>query len=81
MNFPKGEHYLYLCSGEEDECIREYSGKYYHGQKLIKVQSKPSHLTGRYKTNEPNFILAAFEPDTSALQIEINGIKVWLLAY
>jgi hypothetical protein len=38
-------------------------------------------LTGRYKTNEPNFILAAFAPDTSALQIEINGIKVWLLAY
>ncbi len=22
MNFPKGEHYLYLCSDEEDECLK-----------------------------------------------------------
>ena len=75
MNFPKGEHYLYLCSNEEDECRREYTGQYYQGWKLIKIESKPFHLTGKYKTNEPNLILGAFAPSTSALQIEINGIK------
>ena len=26
INFPKGEHYLFLCSDEEDKCIKEYSG-------------------------------------------------------
>lgn len=81
MNLPEGEHYLYLCSNEEDACIREYSGQYYQGWKLIKIQSKPFHLTGRYKTKEPNFILGAFAPKTSALQIEIDGIKVWLAEY
>lgn len=81
MNFPEGEHYLHLCSDEEDKCEREYSGQYYQGWKLIKIQSKPFHLTGRYKVNEPNFILGAFAPETSALQIEIDGIKVWLSDY
>lgn len=81
MNFPKGEHYLYLCSDEEDKCIKKYSRQYYQGLELIKVESKPFHLTGRYKTNEPNFILGAFAPDTSALQIEIGDIKAWLAEY
>lgn len=81
MNFPKGEHYLFLCSDEENKCIKEYSGQYYQGWELIKVESKPFYLTGRYKTNEPNFILGAFAPDTSALQIEIGGIKAWLSEY
>lgn len=81
MNFLKGEHYLYLCSDEEDKCIKEYSGQYYQGWKLIKVESKPFHLTGRYKINKPNFILGAFASKTSALQIEIGDIKAWLPEY
>jgi len=79
MNFVKGEHYL--CIGEGDECIRNYTGQYYQGWKLIPVLSKPFHLTGKYKTKKPNFILGAFAPETSALQIEINGKKVWLSDY
>lgn len=78
MNFPKGEYYLDLCLDKEDECIKKYSGEYYQGWKLIKVESKPFHLTGRYKINEPNFILGAFASKTTALQIEIGDIKAWL---
>ena len=79
MNFLEGEHYL--CIGEKNECIREYTGQYYQGWKLIPVLSKNFHLTGKYKTNEPNAILGAFAPDTDALQIEIDGIKAWLSVY
>lgn len=81
MTFPKGEHYL--CIGKDDACIdayKDYSDtyKYHQGWKLIPVPSKPFHLTGKYKTNKPNSILGTFAPDTSALQAEIDGTKVWL---
>lgn len=76
MNLPKGEHYL--CVGEEDECIKEFSSEYYN---LIPIESKPFHLTGTYKVNRPNIILGAFVSETSAIQIEINGIKTWVALY
>jgi len=38
-------------------------------------------MTGRYKTNKPNFILGAFVSDTSAFQIEINQTKAWVSVY
>ena len=81
MNFPKGEHYLYLCSDEEDECLNEFSGPYYRGWKLIRVESKPFHLTGRYKIDKPNLILGAFAPETSALQIKMGDITAWVSVY
>ena len=81
MNFPKGEYYLYLCSDKEDECLKKYSGQYYKGWNLIKVESKPFYLTGRYKINKPNLILGAFVPETSALQIKIGDIKAWVSEY
>ena len=82
MNLPQGEHHLYICSEEEDQCLKEYSGRYYYqGWRLIKINSKLFHLTGRYKKNEPNIILGMFAPSTSALQIEINGENIWLSDY
>ncbi len=83
MTFPEGEHYL--CIGKENTCINAYKDysdtyKYHQGWKLISVPSRPFHLTGKYKTNKPNSILGIFE-HASALQIELNGIKVWLSDY
>jgi len=79
MNFPNNEHYI--CIGENDECKKEFTGSYYQGWRIIPVPSKIFHLTGKYKINEPNFILGAFAPTTSALQIEINNTKAWISVY
>ena len=80
MNFPKNEYYV--CIGTEDRCVEEYKGQYYQGWKIIPISSKGFYLTGRYKTNKPNFILGAFVSETSALQIEINQTtKSWISVY
>ena len=79
MNLPKNEYYI--CIGTKDTCIKEYTGQYYQDWKIIPIPTKSFHLTGRYKTNKPNFILGAFVSDTSAFQIEINQTKAWVSIY
>lgn len=78
MNFPNKQYYLFICSDDEDTCKREYSGQYYQGWKLIKIKSTPFYLTGKYKINQPQSLLSAFAPKTSALQIYINGTYTWV---
>ncbi len=79
MNFPSNEHYI--CIGENDECKKEFTGSYYQDWKIIPIPSKIFRLTGKYKINEPNFILGAFVSTTSALQIDINNTKAWISVY
>jgi hypothetical protein len=79
MNFPKNEYFV--CISEKNGCIKEHSGYYQEGWKIIPVSSKSFHLTGKYKINKPNVILGAFASEYSALQIDINGTKAWIAVY
>ncbi len=70
MNINEGE--FYLCTGSD--CHSYPSSKF----KYIPLQSVPFHLTGKYRTSEPNIILGTFVSETSALQADINGTIVWM---
>lgn len=75
MNFPKGEYYL--CVREGDGCLF-FSGEYYEGWNIIRLKSKTIKLTGKYKTNKPHGINSAFNSDSGALQVLIEGRKAWI---
>jgi hypothetical protein len=49
--------------------------------RYIPIKSLPFHLTGIYKTNSPQGILALAVDKTASIQADYNGTKIWMSLY